>query len=173
MPVPSDVDAIRVTPVSPVLADAVRRLRVHPAQYGFVGDITRLLAETGRDPCSEAMAILCGEAVVGFYRLDFQPVVLGGRSLGRHGVALRSLMVDHRRQGRGIGGRAVQACCDDLRERHPGRTLLALLVNCSNLPALRLYRAAGFVDTGEFYVGGPSGPQHVMLRRLDAVAAGE
>ena len=166
-------DAVSVAPVTPALADAVRALRVRPAQYGFVGDIAQLLIEAERDPYSDAMAVLLGEDVVGFYRLDYSPVVVGGKSLGANAVALRSLMIDRDRQGRGLGRRALEACCADLRLRHPERRLLALTVNCGNLAALRLYRDSGFVDTGEFWFGGPSGPQRILLRRLDADAVGE
>ena len=165
--------AVRVIPVTPALADAVRALRVQPAQYGFIGDIAQLLIEAERDPHSDAMAVLLGEDVVGFYRLDYSPVVVGGKSLGANAVALRSLMIDRGRQGQGFGRRALEACCADLRQRRPERRLLALTVNCGNFVALRLYRDAGFVDTGEFYFGGPSGPQRILLRRLDADAVGE
>jgi hypothetical protein len=44
--------------------------------------------------------------------------------------------------------------------------LLALNVNCRNIAAIRAYRNAGFVDSGELVFGGPAGPQHLMLRSL-------
>ncbi|NUO76537.1 MAG: GNAT family N-acetyltransferase [Lysobacter sp.] len=157
---------VRVVPVDDALADAVRALRVAPEQLQFVGDTAFNLDDTRRDPGSEAMAVLAGDEVVGFYRLDFHPEAVGGRAFEEPSVGLRAVVIDRERQGRGYGARAMDACCDDLRRRHPQRRLLALTVNCRNLAAIAAYRRSGFVDTGELFLGGPAGPQHLMLRRL-------
>ncbi|HWX65749.1 MAG TPA: hypothetical protein VNZ27_04895 [Rhodanobacter sp.] len=37
-------------------------------------------------------------------------------------------------------------------------------VNCDNAGTLALYRHARFVDSGELYHGGRSGPRHLMWR---------
>jgi hypothetical protein len=39
-------------------------------------------------------------------------------------------------------------------------------VNSRNTVGLALYHRAGFVDTGELYHGGRSGPQHLLVRAL-------
>lgn len=161
--------AVDVAPVTAALADAVRALRVDPAQYPFVGDAGANLADTEASPTSEAMAILADGRVVGFYRIDLLPGPIAGREYGQATALLRAMAVDRRCQGRGIGARALLACCADLERRHPALRLLALTVNCANPAAIRAYRKAGFVDTGELYFGGRAGPQHVMLRRLGRV----
>ncbi|MGJ7904252.1 GNAT family N-acetyltransferase [Lysobacter sp. 1R34A] len=158
--------AVRVRPVDAALAPSVRALQVAPEQQAFVGDTAFNLADTWRDPNSEAMAILAGDRVVGFYRLDFSVQAIAGRPLGEPGVGLRAYMIDRAEQGRGYGTRAIAACRDDLRLRHPQRRLLALTVNLRNRPAIRAYLKAGFVDTGELFHGGSAGPQHLMLMRL-------
>lgn len=158
--------AVRVLPVNEALAPAVRALQVAPEQLPFVGDTAFNLADTWRDPNSEAMAVLAGDRVVGFYRLDFSVQAIAGRSLGEPGVGLRAYMIDRTQQGRGYGTRAIAACRDDLRLRHPQRRLLALTVNVRNRPAISAYLKAGFVDTGELFHGGNAGPQHLMLLRL-------
>ena len=112
------------------------------------------------------MAILVGDTPVGFYRLDFAPTIVARRSIGEASVGLRAFFLDVDWQGRGLGTRAVQACCEDVQARHPDRRLLALNVNCRNVTAINAYRKAGFVDTGELYLGGSAGPQHLMVRRL-------
>ena len=157
---------LHVAPVTPQLVEAVRALRVSPEQQPFVGDTGFNLEDAMRDPNSEAMAILVGATPVGFYRLDFAPTIVARRSIGEAGVGLRAFFLDAGWQGRGLGTRAVLACCDDLRTRHPDRRLLALNVNCRNVAAINAYRKAGFVDTGELYLGGGAGPQHLMVRRL-------
>jgi RimJ/RimL family protein N-acetyltransferase len=157
---------IRVAPVTPDRVDAVLRLRVSPEQSAYVGDIAFNLADAQRDARSDAMAIQVGATVIGFYRLDYAPTIVARKSLDDASVGLRAFFIDLDWQGRGLGTRAVAACCDDLKRRHPERHLLALNVNCRNVAAINAYRKAGFVDTGELYLGGSAGPQHLMVRRL-------
>ncbi|KQZ59101.1 hypothetical protein ASD53_05840 [Lysobacter sp. Root559] len=168
--VPAATATVRVVPVDDALADAVRALRVAPEQLQFVGETAFNLDDTRRDPSSEAMAVLAGDQVIGFYRLDFHPEAVGGRAFDELSVGLRAVVIDRERQGRGYGAQAMDACCDDLRRRHPQLRLLALTVNCRNLAAIAAYRRSGFVDTGELFLGGAAGPQHLMLRRLQPPA---
>ncbi|MGN6513420.1 MAG: GNAT family N-acetyltransferase [Lysobacteraceae bacterium] len=161
--------AVRVCPVTPALHAAVAALGVGAAQRAQVGEVAVHLAQAAQDPCSEAMAVLAGDTVVGFYRLDFAARLVGGRDFGELGVALRPFLVDARWQGRGLGTRALRALLADLRARHPRRRLLVLAVGCANLPALALYRRAGFVDSGQLLPGGRGGPQRLLLRALGGV----
>ncbi len=169
MPTPAAVPALPITvlPITPALAPRIDALRVAPTQHPYVGDTAFNRTQAQDDPLSEAMAILCGQEVIGFYRLDFAPNAVAGRGFGVPSVGLRAFMLDHARQGRGDGTRAIHALCADLRQRHPGRRLLVLMVNCRNLAAVAAYRKAGCVDTGELHAGGRAGPQHLMLRGLD------
>ena len=153
-----------------VVVRAVHALRVADDQYRYVGDTAFNVDDTLRDPMSEAMAVFADEAVVGFYRLDVSPGAVAARELPEPSVGLRAFVIDHGHQGRGYGAGALIAACADLRHRHPQRRLLALTVNCANHAAIALYLKAGFVDTGEIYQGGSSGPQHFMLYRLQSRA---
>ncbi|WP_158635226.1 GNAT family N-acetyltransferase [Luteimonas cucumeris] len=166
----SDPAGLRVAPVTSALAAQVRELRVAPGQQLFVGDVAFNLADAQRSPHSDAMAILMrdaqsGEVVIGFYRLDYTATIVARKPIAGS-VGLRAFLIDHRHQGLGLGTRALEACCADLRRRHPQRLLLALNVDCSNRSAIRAYRKAGFVDSGELYAGGRAGPQQLMLRSL-------
>ena len=164
-PSPSGI-RVTVRQVTPALAAGVRALRVAPEQYPFVGDVQDNLIHALACPRSEAMAILRGDPVIGFYRIDFAPQVASLDALGGAYAGLRAMMIDRDSQGRGLGTRALDACCADLRLRHPRLRLLALNVNCANPAAIRAYRKAGFVDTGELHFGGRAGPQHLMVRWL-------
>ncbi len=159
------VPAIRVAPVTPDLAPAVRALLVAADQYAYVGDVTFNLIDAERDPLSDAMAILADDKVVGFYRLDYAPTTVTCTPL-EASIGLRAFLIDRSCQGCGLGTRAIRAVCEDIHLRHPDKRVLALNVNCRNLAAIRAYRNAGFVDSGELYFGGSAGPQHLMLRRL-------
>lgn len=164
-----DRPEISVVPVTPALAPAVRALRVAPDQYPYVGDVSFNLIDAERDPQSDAMAILADGAVVGFYRLDYAPTIVTCKPLAA-GIGLRAFFIDRDHQGKGLGTRAIAAACRDIQQRHPERRVLALNVNCRNIAAIRAYRNAGFVDSGELYFGGSAGPQHLMLRRLGQAA---
>jgi RimJ/RimL family protein N-acetyltransferase len=171
--VPDAPPAIAVRPVTAALADAVRVLQVAPGQADYVGDTAFNLAQAQADPLSEAMAVLAGDTVAGFYRLDFADNAVAGRSLGAPSVGLRAFMLDRAWQGRGLGTRATTALCADLQRRHPRRRLLLLTVNCRNVAAIAAYRRAGFVDSGELFRGGRAGPQHLMLRALGDCGVGQ
>lgn len=158
--------AIRVQPVTPGLAAAVRALQVAPEQLDYVGDTAFNLEQAQGDALSEAMAILADDCVIGFYRLDFAPNAVAGRGFGTPSVGLRAFMIDRPRQGHGFGARATVALCADLHRRHPQRRLLVLTVNCRNVAAVAAYRKAGCVATGDLFRGGRAGPQYLMLRAL-------
>ncbi len=162
---------VRVQAVTPAMAGAVRELQVKPGQAAYVGDPAFNLANTQLDPLSEAMAVLADDVVVGFYRLDFAPNTIVGRPFDVPVVGLRAFVIDARAQGRGFGGRAATAMCEDVRRRHPQRRLLLLAVHCRNRAGIATYRKAGFVGTGELLGGGRAGPQQLMLRDLGTPAA--
>ncbi|CAN5619620.1 hypothetical protein BH23PSE2_BH23PSE2_10490 [soil metagenome] len=166
--------ALRVAPVTPQLADAVRALRTAPGQQIHVGDVSFNLADAEADADSEAMAILADGRVIGFYRLDYRPTVVARVPLRCAAVVLRAFLIDRAWQGRGLAVDALLACCRDVSCRHPHRRLMALNVDCRNIVAVRTYRQAGFVGCDELVSGGSAGPQYLMLRQLgiEAQASG-
>lgn len=161
---------VHVAPVMPSMCSAVRALQVGLGQGAYAGDAAFNLASAQDDAQSEAMAVIADDRVVGFYRLDFARNAIIGRHLGAPSVGLRAFLIDARHQGRGIGQRAAVALCEDVQRRHPDRRLLLLLVHCRNLAGIAVYRKAGFFDTGELFGGGRAGPQHLMLRSLQATS---
>jgi len=168
MALPCELRVIRLTPA---LAEAAGALQVTMAQRAYVGDPAFNVVDMLRDPASEGMAILYGDAMIGSYRLDFSPNAVTGRPYAPASVGLRAFLVDQRFQGRGLGVRAALALCEDLRLRHPSRQVLLLAVHARNRAAIATYRAAGFADTGTWLAGGRAGPQHLMLRTLGAPVA--
>lgn len=162
----TDPAAVHVLPVDAALAPRIQALRLAPGQYAHVGEIAFNLADARRDPMSEAMAVVAGDEVIGFYRLDLAPHAVIGQALPEPHLGLRSLLLDRAWQGRGLGAAAMRACCADAARRHPGRRWLALLVDCGNHAAIATYRGAGFLATGERRAVG-AWPQQLMLRRLD------
>lgn len=158
--------AVKVAPVSAFLRPDVVALRVSEAQVPFVGEMPQLLQLAEDAPCSEPMAVLLGEQVIGYYRLDFTPGAIAFRDFGRPSAGLRGFFIGAGWQGQGHGTAAVRAMKADLNTRHPECELLALTVNVRNPAARQVYLKTGFVDSGELYFGGAAGPQHVMVCEL-------
>ncbi|GLQ45081.1 N-acetyltransferase [Dyella lipolytica] len=161
-----ELPAIRVVPVTPELRPSLLQLQVSLPQRDFVSDIAPSLSDAESCPGSTPMAILRDGSPVGYYRIEASASTVVGREFDPPSVGLRSFFIDSRWQGQGLASQALTALIADLGTRHPEARLLVLLVNCRNLAALRLYLRAGFVDTGELYHGGRSGPQHLLWRAL-------
>ncbi|SFL07500.1 GNAT family N-acetyltransferase [Rhodanobacter glycinis] len=158
--------AIRVCPVTPDLREAVLALHVKPAQDDFVSPPEITLPDAERCPGSTPMAILQGEAVVGYYRIETSARTLTGNDSESDALGLRSFQIDATRQGQGLGTRALAALLDDLGHRRPEASRLVLTVDRSNTTAVALYLRAGFVDSGRLYHGGRAGPQLLLWRSL-------
>lgn len=159
---------VHVVAVTAEIAGSVRALRLAAGQHAYVGDIGFNLTDAERDPFSDAMAVMLGDRVIGFYRLDRAPNTIAGRDLGEPTLGLRGLLIDRPMQRQGLGPRALLACIADARRRYPGHRLLALAVHGRNQGAIRIYEAAGFCDTGDRLPGGAAGPQRLMLLRLQS-----
>ena len=162
----SALPAIRVCPVTPALRDAVLGLRVQPEQDSFVSPPARTLPDAEQCPDSEPMAILLGDGVIGYYRIERSARSLTGRDIDADALGLRSFQLDAAWQGRGLGAIAMETLLADLALRHPQARRMLLTVNCANTAALTLYLRHGFIDSDELYHGGRSGPQHLLWRNL-------
>ncbi|MCD9028045.1 GNAT family N-acetyltransferase [Luteimonas sp. BDR2-5] len=163
---PAPLPSPEVVPADAAQAAAARELRLRPGQARHAGDIAFNVGDALASPDSEAMVVLLGTTVIGFYRLDYLRTVVARQVLDRRTMTLRAFALDRRWQGRGLGLPALLACCADLARRHPDRRLLALNVDRDNHAARRVYARAGFVDAGEDLPGGSGGPQRLLLRAL-------
>ncbi|KXF82382.1 GNAT family N-acetyltransferase [Enterovibrio coralii] len=81
-------------------------------------------------------------------------------------IGIRALLIDERYQGQGIAKQAICSLPAFVQRTYPHCNRLQLTVNCRNEAAYRCYLKCGFEDTGECYLGGPAGPQHIMQREL-------
>ena len=80
-------------------------------------------------------------------------------------VALSSLSLDERVQGRGLGTRAMRLVPDFARQHLPQAQRIILVVNQRNERARRVYERAGFAVTATRE--GRIGPQWVMTLPMD------
>ncbi|MEL6423276.1 MAG: GNAT family N-acetyltransferase, partial [Pseudomonadota bacterium] len=141
-----------VDPIGEVLRDFGSQRAAYVAVERPSGD------DTPREPNDDATS-----TPVAFFQIDPAP-----DEPPRPGyVAIRNFFVAPHAQGRGVGTNACRAAHALVRREYPTAKGICLTVNCRNRAAYRVYEKAGFVDTGELYVGGRSGPQHIMLVTFD------
>ena len=145
--------AIRFEPVGPANRHAVLGLRVHTHQRRHVGAVADLLADA--EACSGCLplAILEDDHAVGFVRIETDARAVTGDDAASPSLGLRAFFIDARRQGHGLGTRALHALLGHLHRLHPHARGVALSVDAINAPALALYRRAGFVPLVRSYHG--------------------
>jgi diamine N-acetyltransferase len=139
VPAVHDDDRLTLTNVGARDWRHVADLEVTEAQRAFVAEPSRYLALCAYGGVWSPLAVRLGERVIGFLMWAVDPddgsCWLGG------------LLIDARHQRLGHGRRAVEAALGMLASDH-GHRSFALSYHPDN-PAKALYRAFGFVETGE------------------------
>ena len=156
----------------PLEADAswevqVRQLTMQPQQQPFIGDLDALL-QSQEPGISRHVMVQNGQAV-GFFRLDTR-FSTSHPFAPESALGLRSVFVGSNYQGQALAKHALQAMAAYIRHLGLPASQLYLTVNCKNDAAYQLYQRCGFVATGELYLGGGYGPQHIMYLALAAPA---
>ena len=159
----SPSELVRVPPSGP-LREAVLRLAPHPEQEQFSGRADQTLPLAERDPARHPYVLVEDGAPVAFFVLDETPPDADPTA----DLYLRAFFVDAAAQGRGVATRAATALPDVVRRDFPQVRSLVLTVNVRNVAARTAYLRGGFVDTGELYLGGSLGPQHLLRLHLGA-----
>lgn len=138
-------------------------LSVAPEQLEFTGTVADALA--GVDGTRHPHGIWLDRSLVGFFIVDTRfDLAFDFSEVGSLGI--RTFLIDGQRQGQGLGKAAVKALRPYLTGAYPASDMIWLTVNCKNLTAYRCYERGGFTDTGDLYLGGAAGPQHVMHQAL-------
>ncbi len=137
---------------------------VKPEQSEFtVGNIDDIISSLKEH--EHPHLIISNGEVAGFFLLDLSYTETYGFSDSK-ALGVRALFVDHRFQGLGVATKAINLLPSYVVKRYPDFQVLQLTVNCRNKPAYHCYCKCGFEDTGDLYLGGPVGPQHVMQRKV-------
>lgn len=135
--------------------------RLPVEQQDFAATAVESLPMGDRDPDWVSVAIVVHDLPVGMFGLD-----PGGyfREFDddRSAVLFRAFYIAPEHQGRGYATAAVTATRGFVRQRLPDVKRVVLTVNHRNPAALAAYLKGGFVMTGQDYLGGLFGPQHVM-----------
>lgn len=141
----------------------VAHVTVRPDQEPFCGTIAGHFAEN--DASVDFHQISRDGRVVGFFKID-RAYHTRYDFVQADEIGLRGVMIDAGEQGRGTGTAAMAALRDYLPRHYPGVPAVVLTVNAVNPPAIVAYLRAGFADTGDRYLGGQLGPQHIMRMQL-------
>jgi ribosomal protein S18 acetylase RimI-like enzyme len=129
-------------------------LTVHPEQLAYSGDIYCALNSLLVNPTPDSIkgfALLAGDVPVAFLLLKRPPCL--PHWAHEDSATLHALQVDRRQQGHGFGKACLQALPEAALQAWPQIKALELSVDADNVAAMRLYLAAGWVDSGEAYKG--------------------
>jgi len=150
-------------PLGPGDYEKVAHIAVAPEQVRFSGTVEDAFASPS--PTLDFYAIELDGNPVGFFKIDLDYQREHGFALPGE-LGLRTVMLETAQQGKGVASQSLRALPAFLNEHYPEATSLALTVNTANAGAIRCYISSGFSDTGELYLGGDQGPQHVMRMAL-------
>lgn len=118
---------------------------------------------------TEQACVIClnsqPDSVVGFFLLDLDYASQHDFA-EHHELGLRSLLIGHAFQGRGIGYQSMEDIRRFAQTHYRDYSHICLTVNEKNLAAYRCYQKAGYQDNGQRYTGGSAGPQHILRLAL-------
>lgn len=155
---------ISLHPLDRQKADAVLRIAVRPDQEKFAGTVAAALTEP--EVTVDLHEIRRGDHAIGLFKID-RAYHLGHDFAAPQDLGLRGVILDHNRQGLGLGSAAMTALKTYLPPRYPNREKVWLTVNLANPAAIAVYRKAAFIDTGEIWLHGRAGPQMIMFMSLE------
>ncbi|MCU1357453.1 MAG: N-acetyltransferase [Acidimicrobiales bacterium] len=160
---PGEVSLVVVATDDAELRTATLALAPRLDQERFSGRARETLPWADRVTTMTPFAVVADGAPVGFGILDTTELhLLALTPRPDRAVLLRSFYVDAAHQGRGIGRRAAAEIGILARDVAAQATEVVLTVDEHNPIAAHTYRAAGFVDDGDRYLGGTLGPQHIL-----------
>lgn len=134
-------------------------ITVHDDQVKFVGTAKEFLAD--KNEAIHLHVIKHNDQVIGCFKIDIA-YADDYDFCTKGSIGLRAFLIDAKQQGRGLGTSAVKALFPYLKENYVNYPRIYLTVNCKNPAAYTCYQNAGFHETGEHYLGGAAGPQHIM-----------
>ena len=153
------IPEIEIAPLPKSDRAAVLHITLPPDQQIFGGDIAVESADD--DPETDFHVLRHAGRIAGFFKIeraygaryDFAP---------EGALGLRMLQIDASAQGKGLGKALFAELPDYLSATYPRAAECWLTVNCRNPRARHVYLTGGWEDTGELYLDGGAGPQHIM-----------
>jgi RimJ/RimL family protein N-acetyltransferase len=155
------VELREITPDDLDLRAVLAGQTLRPEQHEFATIAAETLPLSDQDHDWLPVAVVAGGVPVGMFVLDLRGYM---RALDDNPatVLFRAFYIAPEHQGKGYATAAVSATGAYVRQRLPGVTRVVLGANHRNPVAVAAYLRGGFVMTGQDYLGGLIGPQHVM-----------
>jgi len=143
----------------------IHNLAVNPGQEAYVTADVEKFVHGWKDAADfDCFVITSGGRQVGFFAVDYNHQRHSAYVPEAEGTAvLRCFFIDRRYQKQGFARQALAHMNALLR---PGVKALYLTVNFGNEPAQRVYLSENFKAVEKPYLGGASGPQHVLMKDL-------
>ncbi len=163
------MSGLKLTRISVDDVASVKGLHVTKDQQRFVFSPRRVLEiikELGLEETSLPYIITVEGKPVGFFTLNFYSLAVNYYLENKRECSLQSFMIDREHQRRGYAKEAMRKFIKLIKLERQEIELIKLTVNLHNIAAKSLYMKCGFNDTGEVYLDGPSGPQHIYKRAI-------
>ena len=132
---------VSLEPVTVENFETLLEMQLPPGQDRWLANNAYSIAQASFYPDWRMRAIYHDGAPAGFLLYD----VASRDETGHYGIY--RFMVDHPRQGRGIGRRALQLLLEELRAQ-PDAQRITICYKPENVAARALYRSCGFVEVG-------------------------
>lgn len=153
---------ITLEPVTIDNFETLMEMTLPPEQDRYIANNAFSIAQSRFYPEYQPRAIYCDGQPAGFLLYD----IASGDVPGNYGIY--RLMVEHSRQGRGIGRRALELLLAELRAQ-PDAHRISICYHPDNAVARALYLACGFTEVG--IDGDGEMIAEIRLRDAPAVAA--
>jgi len=143
--------------------ESVKRIELADEQIKFAVTAEQFLQDNSTS--MHRHVIKLNDNVIGFFKLDvnysntydFCP---------NSALGLRTFVIDNRRQGQGLGTKAVKALTAYVKAHYTHYSEIYLTVNCQNPAAQGCYLKAGFEALEALYLGGSAGAQYIMRKSV-------
>lgn len=139
--VPRGSGRVTLEPVTIDNVDTLIEMQLPPEQDRWLANNAASIAQAGFYPDWRMRAICCDGEPAGFLLYD----VAANDEAGHYGIY--RFMVEHARQGRGIGRDAMALLLAELRAQ-PNANRITICYKPENVLARRLYRSCGFTEVG-------------------------
>lgn len=158
---------VRLVPYQTAHFDELNSFQLDETQSKFTASVHENIVNRKIEsiPGKFPVTILYNEIPVGFFILDdSQEKIIFTQD--DDAILLRSLSLNPKYQGKGIGRQAMILIDDYVRNQFPHLAHIILAVNTKNEHAYQLYIKTGYQDTTRTF-DGSIGPQYILSKRIN------
>ena len=125
----------------------------------------KVIEDFRKDNYNLPMVIYLNEDLIGCFAL-YTDKAGNQYTSNENAILLKSFSLDSRHQKKGLAFKALKVLPEIIKLSHPDKDEIILTVHHSNIPAINLYKKAGFVDKG-YRFNGEDGEELIFHLGLD------